>query len=281
MPTGVQDYRPALYGGVSAVELGRGRRPARRARRRRRRPRAAPGARLHGRVAQLGHQQLGRHDAAHQRRRRRASRRSTRIRDAAARMRDALEQQDWTAVGRRHERPSGRPASASRPGVTTRGNRRAARTRAVCRCPGRQGLRRRRRRLPRLPGRPRPSRRSRRHAGGRRRDGAALPRRPPKDSSSSAVEVPVDPVETIKRLYYHTTRATIAARPGAGGRAAEEPADGGGPRARRRLHGRLVADAVRMGGDRPGAAVSGSGAPRPTVAAPVIASRGRPPGCPA
>ena len=68
VPTGVQDYRPALYGGISAVELGvdgvrRVELPvvARGAR-------AAPRARLHQRLAQLGHQQLGGDQASHRRR---------------------------------------------------------------------------------------------------------------------------------------------------------------------------------------------------------------------
>ena len=68
VPTGVQDYRPAMYGGVAAVELGAGfvRRvplpvdP--------RRPRTPHRPLLHGRAAQLGHQQLGDHQAAHRRR---------------------------------------------------------------------------------------------------------------------------------------------------------------------------------------------------------------------
>ena len=73
VPTGVQDYRPALYGGISAVELGvdgvrrvalAGRAGG---------AAAAPGARLHQRVPQLRHQQLGRHQAAHRRRPRRAA----------------------------------------------------------------------------------------------------------------------------------------------------------------------------------------------------------------
>ena len=68
VPTGVQDYRPALYGGIAAIELGVDgiRRVA--ARRRPARARAAHRARLHRRAAQLGHQQLGDHQAAHRRR---------------------------------------------------------------------------------------------------------------------------------------------------------------------------------------------------------------------
>ena len=68
VPTGVQDYRPALYGGVAAIELRRGRDQARRTRRRRDRARAPHRARLHRRAAPLGHQQLGDHPAPHRRR---------------------------------------------------------------------------------------------------------------------------------------------------------------------------------------------------------------------
>ena len=68
VPTGLQDYRPALYGGIAALELeadGVRRVPldvdlARAP--------AAHRALLHRRAAQLGHQQLGDHQAAHRRR---------------------------------------------------------------------------------------------------------------------------------------------------------------------------------------------------------------------
>ena len=68
VPTGLQDYRPAMYGGIAALELEAGRPirvpldvdPQRAA--------AAPGALLHRRAAQLRHQQLGHHQAAHRRR---------------------------------------------------------------------------------------------------------------------------------------------------------------------------------------------------------------------
>ena len=163
VPTGVQDYRPALYGGVSAVELGVDRRRAACALAvDPRRARAPARARLHGRVAQLRHQQLGRHDAAHQRRRRRHRRLRRHPRRGASAMRDALERQDWDGVGRRHWRPNGTHRKRLAPGVTTRRDRRAARARAIRGRAGRQGLRRRRRRLPVLSGRPGPAgRRSR------------------------------------------------------------------------------------------------------------------------
>ncbi len=100
VPTGVQDYRPALYGGISAVELGvdgvrRVALPVDAPR-----ARAAPRAGLHRRDPQLGHQQLGSHQAAHRRRPRgaatlRADPRHRR-RDARARSSDG----DWTEVGR-------------------------------------------------------------------------------------------------------------------------------------------------------------------------------------
>ena len=100
VPTGVQDYRPALYGGMSAVELGvdgirRVGLPVTLER-----ARAAPRARLHQRVAQLRHQQLGSDQAPHRRRPRRCRRASARIRDIAGVDAQALERGDWPAVGR-------------------------------------------------------------------------------------------------------------------------------------------------------------------------------------
>ena len=73
VPTGAQDYRPAYYGGISAVELGVNgvRRVALDVRPEELQQRHR--ARLHQRVAQLGHQQLGRHQAPHRRRHRRAA----------------------------------------------------------------------------------------------------------------------------------------------------------------------------------------------------------------
>ena len=68
VPTGCQDYYPAMYGGVSAIEIGvagvhrRGNQnPARRTD-------SAHGAGLHGRAAKLRHQQLGGDQGAHRRR---------------------------------------------------------------------------------------------------------------------------------------------------------------------------------------------------------------------
>ena len=99
VPTGVQDYRPALCGGIAAVELrvngihrvAAGRGPGR--------PDAADRARLHRRAEKLGHERLGNHQAAH---RWRPSRLQCfeRIRDTAAAMRTALERGDWDEVGR-------------------------------------------------------------------------------------------------------------------------------------------------------------------------------------
>ena len=68
VPTGLQDYRPALYGGLAALELevdGIHRVPLDVDLRR-----AGPADRavLHRRAAQLRHQQLGDHQAAHRRR---------------------------------------------------------------------------------------------------------------------------------------------------------------------------------------------------------------------
>jgi hypothetical protein len=67
VPTGLQDYRPALYGGLAALELEpdgihRCRWPWTSASCR------ADHAVLHGRTAQLGHQQLGDHQGPHRRR---------------------------------------------------------------------------------------------------------------------------------------------------------------------------------------------------------------------
>ena len=68
VPTGVQDYRPALHGGIAAIEA---RRPDRARRPGCRPPRARgthrPG--IHGRTKEeLGHEQLGDHEAASRRR---------------------------------------------------------------------------------------------------------------------------------------------------------------------------------------------------------------------
>ena len=126
VPTGVQDYRPALYGGVSAVELGVDRRPARGPRRRRSTSSSRRiVARLHRRVAQLGHQQLGRDGAADQRRRGGHRRRSTRIRDAALACARALERRDWAGVARQLAAEWTHRKRLA-PGVTTPRDRRAA-----------------------------------------------------------------------------------------------------------------------------------------------------------
>ena len=73
VPTGAQDYRPALYGGISAVELGvdgvrRVPLPVAASELERRLVLAYTGA-----IAQLRHQQLGGHQAAYRRRSRRAA----------------------------------------------------------------------------------------------------------------------------------------------------------------------------------------------------------------
>ncbi len=112
VPTGVQDYRPALYGGVSAVELGvdgvrRVALPVDARELERRLVLAYTGA-----TPQLRNQQLG-SDQATYRRRREVQRRFARIRDIAGAMRDALERGDWPKSAGRSPR-SGRTARASR-----------------------------------------------------------------------------------------------------------------------------------------------------------------------
>ena len=98
VPTGLQDYRPALYGGIAALELrvdGAVRVPLEVSARS---PRRAPGRLLHRRAARLGHQQLGDHQAAHRRRRPR-DRLLRRHRPGHRRLRAALERGDWPAAG--------------------------------------------------------------------------------------------------------------------------------------------------------------------------------------
>ena len=149
MPTGVQDYRPALYGGIAALELERRRRPPRRARRRSARARAAHRARLHRRAAQLGHEQLGDHQAAHRRRPRTSSTASSASATRRRRCATALERGDWDEVGRQIADRVGQPQA---PGARRHdaGDRRPDRARDGRRRDGRQGVRRRRRRLPLL-----------------------------------------------------------------------------------------------------------------------------------
>ena len=100
VPTGVQDYRPALYGGIAAIELGVDGihrvaldvDPAR--------ARTADRARLHRRAAELGHEQLGDHQAASRRRPPTSSTASSGSATRPPRMRAALERGDWDEVGR-------------------------------------------------------------------------------------------------------------------------------------------------------------------------------------
>ena len=63
VPTGVQDYRPALYGGDRRCRTPCGQDSSRRARRRSPRARAPGRVGLHGRAPQLGHEQLGDYQA--------------------------------------------------------------------------------------------------------------------------------------------------------------------------------------------------------------------------
>ena len=149
VPTGAQDYRPALLRRHLGGRARRQRRPPRRARRQAGGAAAADRARLHQRVAQLGDQQLGRHQAAHRRRRRRAA--QFRARSATSPPRCA----------RRSSAATGRKSAARSPrsGTTARSSRPASPRRRSTRCSARpasagvdrrQGLRRGRRRLPLL-----------------------------------------------------------------------------------------------------------------------------------
>ena len=147
VPTGVQDYRPALYGGIAAIELRRRRHPARRARRRSARARAPHRPRLHRRAAQLGHEQLGDHQAPPRRR----SRTSSTASSASATRRSRCARRSSAATGTRsaaRSPSSGTTASGSRPGVTTPAIDDLIAARRGRGRDGRQGLRRRRRRLP-------------------------------------------------------------------------------------------------------------------------------------
>jgi D-glycero-alpha-D-manno-heptose-7-phosphate kinase len=99
VPTGVQDYRPALYGGVSAVELG--------VDGVRRVPLAVKPADLHARLV-LAYTNASRNSGInnwevtkrHIDGDRGVQERFARIRDIAAAMRNALERHDWAEVGR-------------------------------------------------------------------------------------------------------------------------------------------------------------------------------------
>ena len=99
VPTGLQDYRPALYGGMAALELECRRRAPRPARGRFPRAREPDRPLLHGRTAELGHQQLGNHEEAHRRRpaRLRLLRAHPRHRGNDARVRSR--RGDWDGVG--------------------------------------------------------------------------------------------------------------------------------------------------------------------------------------
>ena len=149
VPTGVQDYRPALYGGVSAVELGvAGVRRVALARRRCTSSSAGSSLAYTGASRKSG---INNWDVMVRRINGDAEVVAAfdAIRDAALAMRDALERGDWTgrraAAGRRMERPQAARAAASRPRRSTRCS--SARTRAGAL--GRQGVRRRRRRVSR------------------------------------------------------------------------------------------------------------------------------------
>ena len=114
VPTGVQDYRPALYGGIVRRRAGRGRRPPRRRSTWIRGARAAARARVHRRVPQLGHQQLGDHQASHRRR----PRQSATASGGSATSRSRCAPRSSRRLGRRRpprSPPNGRTANSSRP----------------------------------------------------------------------------------------------------------------------------------------------------------------------
>jgi D-glycero-alpha-D-manno-heptose-7-phosphate kinase len=117
VPTGVQDYRPALYGGVSAVEL--------RVDGIRRVPLAVDPQALHQRVV-LAYTNASRNSGInnwemtkrHVDGDREVRERFARISEIAIAMRDALERQDWPMVGR-HVADEWENRKRLAPGVTT------------------------------------------------------------------------------------------------------------------------------------------------------------------
>ena len=146
VPTGVQDYRPAFYGGISAVELGVGRRAARGAAVEPDGAAAAPRAGLHRtrratRASTTGTSRSGTSTATAT-----CSRRFARIRDIAAAMRDGA-RAARLARGRPADRRRVGQPQAPRAGRHHAGDRRDACRGARRRRARRQGLRRRRRRL--------------------------------------------------------------------------------------------------------------------------------------
>ena len=117
VPTGVQDYRPALYGGVSAVELGvagirRVALPVPAGELERRLVLAYTGATRNSGINNW--EVTKRHIDGD----REVQARFARIRDIAAAMRDALERQDWPDVGR-HIAEEWENRKRLAPGVTT------------------------------------------------------------------------------------------------------------------------------------------------------------------
>ena len=100
VPTGVQDYRPAMYGGIAAIELRRGRRQAGRARCRPPRARTAhrPGYTRESRgIPGTNNWEITKRHIDGDRD---IFDCFERIRDTAAAMRAALERGDWDEVGR-------------------------------------------------------------------------------------------------------------------------------------------------------------------------------------
>ncbi|CAN5805906.1 N/A [soil metagenome] len=117
VPTGVQDYRPALYGGISAVELG--------VDGIKRVPLPVTAADLQSRIV-LAYTNASRNSGINNWEMTKrhidgdvqVRRRFARIRDIACDMRQALEQQDWAAVGR-HVADEWENRKGLAPGVTT------------------------------------------------------------------------------------------------------------------------------------------------------------------
>ena len=145
MPTGVQDYRPALYGGIAAIELradGIGRVPL-----------DVDPAELERRIV-LAYTGAPRNSGTNNweimKRHIDGDRQVfdcfERIRDTAVAMRRALERADWDEVGRRDCQRMGQP-KATGPRCHDADHRRADRTRHRGRRDGGQGVRRWRRRL--------------------------------------------------------------------------------------------------------------------------------------
>ena len=215
VPTGVQDYRPALYGGIAAIELGvEGVR------------RVAldvdPGE-LERRIvlAYTGApRQSGTNNWAITKRHIDGDRHIfdcfERIRDTAAAMREALARADWDEVGRQIADRMGQPQTAGARRDDA-GDRRADQPSDRSGRNGRQGVRRRRRRLPVLLRPTGGAAGGGRGADRRRRPGARLPHRDGRSSGWITWRSPGysgrSPTSSRSRPTIHSRFARIATAP--------------------------------------------------------------------